>query len=346
VKPVYIAISETSRTTVIAAVHTSACRRIRPSHAPSKRQKPAGSSRSPKSVGSIIGTNVAPPERRRDCGRRHVCGSRPWLIESRPPVCSDIAATIWKPGSAKATLRPPRKEPHSLATSSLTIRLHRLRRVCLILTRTSFAAERIQIEFARTTKRIQRPREPTKDARQGSKGKRQLPVYQSDRSLREPESLNANGSSLPKLRGTRIRYFVTPVKIGILPELQIDWIVCYLAARPLKPRLNQCLTDRIDADHRPWRPVRPGFPVRPDVTAHNRFAHCRVQTRASLTVMTPSPSGMKASGSHFMDVTGTRFQRDGVFAEDTVARLNRKLEGSTRALSGQAAYAAGRRECW
>src|SRR5262249_31127874 len=54
-------------------------------------------------------------------------------------------------GSAKATLRPPREEPHSLATSSLAIRLHRLRRVCLILTRTSFAAERIQIEFARTT---------------------------------------------------------------------------------------------------------------------------------------------------------------------------------------------------
>ena len=50
--------------------HTSACRRIRQSHAPSKRQKPGGSSRSRKSVGSIIGTNVAPPERCRDCGLR------------------------------------------------------------------------------------------------------------------------------------------------------------------------------------------------------------------------------------------------------------------------------------
>jgi hypothetical protein len=62
VKPVYIAISETSRTTIIGAVHTSACRRIRQSHVLSKRQKSGGSSRSPKSVGSIIGTNVAPPE--------------------------------------------------------------------------------------------------------------------------------------------------------------------------------------------------------------------------------------------------------------------------------------------
>jgi hypothetical protein len=80
-----------------------------------------------------------------------VCGSLPWLIDSRLPLCSEIAATIRKTGSANATLRPPREEPHSLATSSLAIRLHRLRRVCLILTRTSFAAERIQIEFARTT---------------------------------------------------------------------------------------------------------------------------------------------------------------------------------------------------
>ena len=34
-------------------------------------QKPGGSWRSPKSVDSIIGTNVAPPERCRDCGLRH-----------------------------------------------------------------------------------------------------------------------------------------------------------------------------------------------------------------------------------------------------------------------------------
>ena len=79
---------------------------------------------------------------------------RPWLIDSKPPLCSEIAATIRKAGSAKATSRPPREEPHSLATSSLAIRLQRLCRVYLILTRTSFAAERIQIEFARTTSTV------------------------------------------------------------------------------------------------------------------------------------------------------------------------------------------------
>jgi hypothetical protein len=85
------------------------------------------------------------------------CGSRPWLIDSRSPVCSAIPATISKTGSAEATLRPPlsghehHSFPPSLETSSLDIRLHRLCRVCLILTRTSFAAECIQIEFARTT---------------------------------------------------------------------------------------------------------------------------------------------------------------------------------------------------
>ena len=65
--------------------------------------------------------------------------------------------TISKTGSAKATSRPPlsgrehHSFPQSLATSSLAIHLPRLCRVCLTLTRTGFAAECIQIEFARTT---------------------------------------------------------------------------------------------------------------------------------------------------------------------------------------------------
>jgi putative transposase len=42
-----------------------ACKRTRPSYAPSKHQKPRGSSRSQRWVGYIIVTNVAPPERRR-----------------------------------------------------------------------------------------------------------------------------------------------------------------------------------------------------------------------------------------------------------------------------------------
>jgi hypothetical protein len=41
-----------------------ACRRTRPSHDLSKRQKPGESSRSPRWAGSIIGTNVAPLEPR------------------------------------------------------------------------------------------------------------------------------------------------------------------------------------------------------------------------------------------------------------------------------------------
>src|SRR5215472_7640179 len=48
----------------MGAARTSACRRTRPSFAPSKRQKPGESLPSPRSVGSLIGTNVAPPETR------------------------------------------------------------------------------------------------------------------------------------------------------------------------------------------------------------------------------------------------------------------------------------------
>jgi transposase InsO family protein len=58
----YRHLSEDSWTTIIGAARISACRRTRQSHAQSKRQKPGESSRSPRWVGFIIGTNVAPLE--------------------------------------------------------------------------------------------------------------------------------------------------------------------------------------------------------------------------------------------------------------------------------------------
>jgi transposase InsO family protein len=64
-RPACLATSEDSRTIIIGVVRTWACRRTPPSHAPSKHQKPGGSSRSQRWVGYIIVTNVAPTERRR-----------------------------------------------------------------------------------------------------------------------------------------------------------------------------------------------------------------------------------------------------------------------------------------
>jgi hypothetical protein len=51
------------QTIIIGVARTWDWRRTRPSHAPSKDQTPGGSWRSPRWAGSIIGTNVAPPER-------------------------------------------------------------------------------------------------------------------------------------------------------------------------------------------------------------------------------------------------------------------------------------------
>src|SRR5215831_13172391 len=62
--PACIATSENSWTIIIGVARTWACRRTRPSHAPSKHQKPVGSSRSQRCAGSIIVTNVVPPEPR------------------------------------------------------------------------------------------------------------------------------------------------------------------------------------------------------------------------------------------------------------------------------------------
>jgi hypothetical protein len=92
----------------------------------------------------------------RRAANRRVCGlgRRLWIaalaIDSRSPVCSEIPATISKTGSAKPTLRPPLAGARTSQLSSEP-RDFFSRHVCLILTRTSFAAECIQIEFARTT---------------------------------------------------------------------------------------------------------------------------------------------------------------------------------------------------
>src|SRR6516164_3897011 len=62
-KPACLATSEDSPTIIIGVARTWAWRRTRPSHAPSKDQKPGGLWRSPRWADSIIGTNGAPPER-------------------------------------------------------------------------------------------------------------------------------------------------------------------------------------------------------------------------------------------------------------------------------------------
>jgi hypothetical protein len=66
VKPACLATCEDSPTIIIGVARTWDWRRTRPSHAPSKDQKPGGSWRSPRWAGSIIGMNVALPEPRAD----------------------------------------------------------------------------------------------------------------------------------------------------------------------------------------------------------------------------------------------------------------------------------------
>ena len=58
-----LATSEDSQTIITGVARTWAWRKTRPSHAPSKDQRPGGSWRSQRWAGFIIGTNVAPLER-------------------------------------------------------------------------------------------------------------------------------------------------------------------------------------------------------------------------------------------------------------------------------------------
>jgi hypothetical protein len=116
-----LATCEDSRTIIIGVARTWACRRTRPSRAPSKQQKPGGSSPSRRWVGSIIVTNVAPPESsraqqqitllriHRRLSLRHGPADRGDVIWRQPPLHSArISASV-----VHVSLRvPDRKTGH------------------------------------------------------------------------------------------------------------------------------------------------------------------------------------------------------------------------------------------